>query len=92
MYHLFLFIQLSTSTEDTSMNTSETSSAPVNIPENTTSFGYLLFPLPQEEKILIRRLEKAIYKLNAAETAIIFNETCLREGLLPRYYYYYYYY
>ena len=52
---------------------------------NTTNLGNLLFPLPYQEKHLIRRLEKSIYKLNSAETAVVFNQTCLQEGLLPRY-------
>ena len=49
------------------------------------NFGNLLFHLPAEEKTLIRKLEKQLYKQNAAETAIIFNNTCINEGLLPKY-------
>ena len=49
------------------------------------NFGNLLFHLPAEEKALIRKLEKQIYKQNAAETAVVFNSTCINEGLLPKY-------
>ena len=54
---------------------------------NRIDFGRLLFNLPTAEKNLIRKLEKLIYKQNAAETAITFNSTCLNEGLLPNYTY-----
>ena len=47
------------------------------------NFGEIIFPLPLEEKVLVRKLEKLYYKLNAAETAATFNKICLQEGLLP---------
>ena len=37
-----------------------------NVGQNTENFGNLLFPLPVQEKTLIRKLEKLTYKLNAA--------------------------
>ena len=49
------------------------------------NIGSLLYSLPAEEKTLVRKLEKHLYKLNAAETAVIFNTTCINEGLLPKY-------
>ena len=49
------------------------------------NFGEIIFPLPLEEKVLVRKLEKLYYKLNAAETAATFNKICLQEGLLPKY-------
>ena len=49
------------------------------------NFGDIIFPLPTEERKIIRRIEKTIYKINSAKTAIIFNESCLKEGLLPKY-------
>ena len=52
---------------------------------NIINFGNLLLSLPAEEKTLIRKLEKQLYKLNAAETAVTFNNTCVNEGLLPKY-------
>ena len=45
--------------------------------------GNLLFPLQPEIRRIIRSYEKAIYKLNGIKTAILFNQVCLREGLLP---------
>ena len=54
-------------------------------PVNRVNIGRLLFSLPLQEKSLIRKLEKVYYKLNAAETAVTFNRTCINEGLLPSY-------
>ena len=58
---------------------------PIGTSSNTSNFGNLLFSLSPEERTLIRKLEKQLYKLNAAETAVIFNSTCINEGLLPKY-------
>ena len=49
------------------------------------TFGQKLHLLPQDERHIVRHLEKLAYKINAAETATIFNETCIQEGLLPKY-------
>ena len=49
------------------------------------SLGNLIYQLNAEEKKIIRKIEKTLYKLNAVETALIFNATALREGLLPNY-------
>ena len=49
------------------------------------NIGNLLYPLPENIKGLIRKIEKEIYKLNGLETAVIFNQICLKEGLLPNY-------
>ena len=49
------------------------------------NLGNLLFLLPQELKKKIREIEKLSYKLNAVETAVIFNKVCLKEGLYPKY-------
>ena len=49
------------------------------------NFGNVIFHLPIEEKALARKLEKLLYKLNAAETAAVYNKICLQEGLLPNY-------
>ena len=51
------------------------------------TLGRIVHLLPQDERKTVRRLEKLAYKINAAETAAIFNETCIQEGLLPRYIY-----
>ena len=49
------------------------------------TLGRIVHLLPQDERKTVRRLEKLAYKINAAETAAISNETCIQEGLLPRY-------
>ena len=38
------------------------------------NIGNLLYPLPENIKGLIRKIEKEIYKLNGLETAVIFNQ------------------
>ena len=53
--------------------------------ENGISFGKLIYSLRKKEKKLVRNIEKLLYKYNSAETAIKFNEICLKEGLLPKY-------
>ena len=55
-----------------------------NVRNNTVNFGNILFSLPLEEKNLARKLEKLLYKLNAAEAAAVYNKICLQEGLLPK--------
>ena len=37
------------------------------------TFGQKLHLLPQDERHIVRHLEKLAYKINAAETATIFN-------------------
>ena len=56
-----------------------------NVRNNREDVGNLVFSLPAEEKNLARRLEKLLYKLNAAEAAVKYNRICLQEGLLPNY-------
>ena len=66
----------------------ETSVNPITLqelPAPERNLGQLLYQLPAEVKTLIRKLEKFLYKLNAAETAITFNKVCMKEGLLPKY-------
>ena len=48
------------------------------------SLGKLLFQLPTETKKTIRLIEKSLYKINAAELAVIFNKTCIKEGIIPK--------
>ena len=62
----------------------DTPATPARSPSDP-SIGTLLFPLPQDEKTLVRKLEKCLYRINAVETAIVFNYTCINEGLLPKY-------
>ena len=47
------------------------------------SLGQVIYNLPVEEKRLVRRIEKLNNKINSCDAAILFNTTCLREGLLP---------
>ena len=48
------------------------------------TIGQLLMNLNHDEKQVIRKLEKINYKINAAVVAKTFNQTCIKEGLLPR--------
>ena len=49
------------------------------------SFGQLLFSLTSDQRSTIRRLENESKKLNNAKHAVVFNELCIRENLLPKY-------
>ena len=49
------------------------------------SYGELINILPDEGKKLIRTRESIIKKIINAELSITFNETCIRENLLPTY-------
>ena len=49
------------------------------------NLGQILFMLPTERKINIRKLEKPHNVFINNKYAIIFNETCIKEGLLPKY-------
>ena len=50
-----------------------------------TPYGELINILPNECKKLIRLKENIIKKIINAELSITFNETCIRENLLPAY-------
>ena len=75
--------ETSRSTITPARNSTRTSRNPP-APVAPTSFGSLLQDLPADTKSVIRNLEKILYKINAVETAIVFNTTCINEGLLPR--------
>lgn len=49
------------------------------------SLGQLIYSLHDDEKKIIRKLEKVLYKKNSCRVAILFNEICLKEGLYPNY-------
>ena len=51
--------------------------------------GQILFMLPSEIKNKIRKLEKAHNVSINNKYGIIFKETCIKEGLLPKYIYIY---
>ena len=49
------------------------------------NIGALIFDLEQPTKKLIRNIEKFEKKLIHLKYDLVFNETCIREQLLPRY-------
>ena len=49
------------------------------------TLGQLLYPLSHETKNLVRRYERCSFKLVRKECSLVFNQLCLREGLLPKY-------
>ena len=48
-------------------------------------FGSLIFNLHPEERSSVRKIEKISKKLISAQFAVIFNNVCLQENLLPKY-------
>ena len=44
----------------------------------------VLYQLPEETKKVIRRIEKISYKANSCELAVTFNQTCIKENILPQ--------
>ena len=53
--------------------------------QDELNLGQILFMLPTEIKNKIRKLEKAHNVFINNKYGIIFNETCIKEGLLPKY-------
>ena len=49
------------------------------------NYGILLNKIPYELKRKFRYLEKICKKVNNLEWSIVFNETCLNEGIMPKY-------
>ena len=49
------------------------------------TLGDLIFNLTNEEKTLIRKIEKLQKKREKANNTVIFNRTCLQEDILPKY-------
>ena len=49
------------------------------------NYSVLINTIPHEIKIVIRSLERCVKKLNSAYWSIIFNETCIKEKILPKY-------
>ena len=49
------------------------------------SFTDILSQLPLNLRSTIRKIEKTTNKISSCNTAVTFNNTCLRENLLPRY-------
>ena len=48
-------------------------------------FGTILHSVPDELRTLFRSLEKSLKKEINIKWSILFNNTCLLEGLLPNY-------
>ena len=49
------------------------------------SFGKLISQHSSEAKYLVRKIETLARKVNSCELAAIFNHTCIKENLLPKY-------
>ena len=49
------------------------------------NYSMLINTIPHQFKILIRSLERCIKKVNNANWSIVFNETCMKEKILPKY-------
>ena len=49
------------------------------------NFAQLLHQLSAEQRTLVRKIESLRKKISNCQTAVTFNNTCLRENLLPRY-------
>ena len=47
--------------------------------------GQLIFPLAQSTKSDVRRFERCAFKIVRRKCSTVFNQICLREGLLPKY-------
>ena len=48
-------------------------------------FGHIIQELHHEAKSIIRQVERTSKKIVNAETAVKFNQICLKEELLPKY-------
>ena len=49
------------------------------------NYSVLINTIPHELKIIIRSLERCVKKVNSAYWSIVFNETCIKEKILPKY-------
>ena len=49
------------------------------------NFGELIYLQPDNVKKLLRKIENIEKKLANARVAILFNETCLNENILPNF-------
>ena len=52
---------------------------------SVVSLGSLLFNLPVERRKSVRELEKVSTKVIKAKCSLLFNSTCLKENILPKY-------
>ena len=51
----------------------------------SVSLGSLLFNLPAERRKCVRELEKISTKIIREKCSLLFNSTCLKEDILPKY-------
>lgn len=49
------------------------------------NIGYLIHNLSEEEKCIVRKIEKINRKLVNVKYALVFNKQCIKENLLPAY-------
>ena len=49
------------------------------------NFGKFFDQLQPKTKTLVRKFEKILMKLYGQNTSLLFNQTCLNEGLQPKY-------
>ena len=49
------------------------------------NFGELIHDLQTNAKKVIRKIERTERKLQKAKSALVFNETCINEDILPKY-------
>ena len=58
---------------------------------NNFSYGQLLFIIPESVKKKLRDVERIKKKIKNEEYSLLFNQTCLLEGVYPKYIYIYIY-
>ena len=56
-----------------------------DLSETSRNFGQLLHSLPQDQRNIVRQLEKTTNKISNVEISISFNLVCLQENILPGY-------
>ena len=50
-----------------------------------SKIGQVIFHLPAEKKQKIRKIEKINKKIASVKSSLVFNRTCIKENLLPKY-------
>ena len=50
-----------------------------------TTLGKTLIQFSPEIKSLVRKLEKTLIKCKRKTASVVFNKTCLKENMLPKY-------
>ena len=51
----------------------------------SVSLGSLIFSLPADHRKSVRELEKISTKITKEKCSLLFNSTCLKEQILPKY-------